>query len=141
MINHGYEKFFILLSRKIRKQPLCRMICMGLHESKKEKEATFSEINLFCFRRTVELKSEPHPRVIKLGVRCISPIIRCRRCLLVDPRGVEPLSENRFIQPSPSAFCLLDSPYRTPANRLAKRVAFLFMTASKANGLCTFTAK
>ena len=60
------------------------MICMGLYESKKEKEATFSEINLFCFRRTVELKSEPRHRVIKLGVHCISPIIRCRHYLLVE---------------------------------------------------------
>ena len=29
---------------------------------------------------------------------------------LVDPRGVEPLSENLFIQLSPSAFCLLKFP-------------------------------
>ena len=30
--------------------------------------------------------------------------------VMVDPRGVEPLSENRSIQPSPSAACLLGFP-------------------------------
>ena len=35
----------------------------------------------------------------------------------------------------------LNSPFRTPASRLTERVAFFFMTASKANRLCTFTAK
>ena len=37
-------------------------------------------------------------------------------------------------------FVFWNSPLATPANRLYDRVAFLFMTASKANGLCTFTA-
>ena len=31
--------------------------------------------------------------------------------VVVDPRGVEPLSENRSIQPSPSASCLFEFPF------------------------------
>lgn len=31
--------------------------------------------------------------------------------VVVDPRGVEPLSENRSVQPSPSASCLFEFPF------------------------------
>ena len=37
-------------------------------------------------------------------------------------------------------FIFWNSPFVAPINRLCDQVAFLFMTASKANGLCTFTA-
>ena len=38
-------------------------------------------------------------------------------------------------------FVFSNSLCSTPANRLTTQVAFFFMTASKANRLCTFTAE
>ncbi len=43
---------------------------------------------------------------------------------LVEPRGVEPLSENLFIQLSPSAECLLKFLFISPTDRLYKKYLF-----------------
>ncbi len=41
--------------------------------------------------------SEPHHLGIRFGMALHSNIIGCRHCLLVEARGIEPLSENLFI--------------------------------------------
>ena len=43
---------------------------------------------------------------------------------LVEPRGVEPLSENLFIQLSPSADSLLNFPLISPSVRLYEKYLF-----------------
>ena len=59
---------------------------------------------------------------------------------MVEAAGIEPASENLLIQLSPGAVYLFDFPLRVSDKQDTRAVAFLFMTASKANGLCTFTA-
>ena len=60
---------------------------------------------------------------------------------MVEAGGIEPPSENLLIQLSPGAGHLYYFPRRTPVNGGDGLVAFLFMTASKANGRCTFTTE
>ena len=43
---------------------------------------------------------------------------------VVEARGVEPLSENLFIQLSPSADCLLNFPLMPPSVRLHEKYLF-----------------
>ena len=59
---------------------------------------------------------------------------------MVEAAGIEPASENLLIQLSPGAVYLLNFPRRISDKQDIRAVAFLFMTASKANGPCTFTA-
>ena len=60
---------------------------------------------------------------------------------MVEAAGVEPASENLLIQLSPGAVYLLGFPRGIPGKQGIPSVAFFFMTASKAKGLCTFTAE
>ena len=51
----------------------------------------------------------------------------------METAGVEPASENLFMQLSPGADGLLCFPLITPSARLDQSVAFYFMTVTKAN--------
>lgn len=60
---------------------------------------------------------------------------------LVEAGGIEPPSENLLIQLSPGAGHLYYFPLCSPMSGRSRLVALFFMTASKANGRCTFTTK
>ena len=51
--------------------------------------------------------------------------------LLVDPRGVEPLSENLFIQLSPSEVCLLEFPSRNAGKQALRSGSFFIYDSFK----------
>ena len=61
--------------------------------------------------------------------------------ILVEPRGIEPLSENRFTVLSPSAAYLWDSPLNAPTGRRIKPVASLVHGRAQSFAQHTFTAK
>ena len=59
--------------------------------------------------------------------------------LLVEMRGIEPLSKNPLIQLSTGVGYLLVFPTRSPTVRLLYEATVLCMTGSTVNGLCMFT--
>ena len=61
--------------------------------------------------------------------------------IMVEARGVEPLSENRFTELSTSVCYLLKFPLEHPITGAHPWVAFLCVTASKANRQCTCITK
>ena len=61
--------------------------------------------------------------------------------ILVEPRGIEPLSENPSAVLSPSAVYLQDSPRSAPTDRRATPVASLVHGRAQSFARHTFTAK
>ncbi len=75
-----------------------------------------------------------------LQIKIKKPLL-CGSFILVEPRGIEPLSENRFTVLSPSAAYLWDSPLNTPTGRRIKPVASLVHGRAQSFAQHTFTAK
>ncbi len=69
------------------------------------------------------------------------PTCRNKSVFLVEPRGIEPLSENLFIQLSPDAVHHLDFPSPDAGGQASVRVAILCVIPSIANGGCTVIAE
>ncbi len=80
---------------------------------------------VICFSHHITTKPLRQSRLQNSRVLC--------NIVLVEARGVEPLSENHLSRLSPSAADPLDSPHRAPTDRLPVAVSALVMTGPTAS--------
>ena len=96
--------------------------------------------DLTCHWHVIQHRS--HVRLPKSLISCIIKHTAKAVCfIMVEARGVEPLSENRFTELSTSVCYPLKFPLEHPITGAHPWVAFLCVTASKANRQCTCITK